>query len=621
MSTSDYLKRENKYIREVDDFSSSATELVMTEAYRSVNRIRYVGILFLIVFMVFAWRLVSLQLSQGDVLLRKSEGNRLLMRKLPALRGNILDRNRKVLVENVPSYSLYYVGDNEVHLREIAQSLSLDYDTIKSVLSRGVYGGGIILPNLTPKEAIPLALKIAQYPSELLLIPQPQRHYVYPESGMSSTLGYLGKPSPHDPDAQQGGLYDFDDDIGKSGLEKYYNYLLMGVDGRVETEVDSVGRQKQEQRVVPPAQGNDIVLTVDLEMQKELSKALIQELKLRGKHAGVALAQDPTNGEILALVNYPDFDNNIFSQRGKGEEIASLLKDPDHPLFIRAVQGLYPSGSVIKPIVASAALEERLITRAFTVLSIGGIHVGDSYFPDWKQGGHGVTNVVKALAESVNTFFYIIGGGYQGIPGLGPERIQSYATRFGWGRTLGIDLQGEEKGFIPSPEWKLAVKKERWYLGDTYHLAIGQGDVLVTPLQVESMMSTIANGGTLYKPHLLRYALGLEKNPEHIVEPSIIYKDIIASSTLGIIREGLRATVEQGSARRLQSIPVEVSGKTGTAQTSKGSPHAWFTGFAPSTKPEIALTILIENGVEGSTTAVPVAEEFFKWYFTSYTHS
>lgn len=613
-----FLNRESRYSHEIDDLSSSSTRLAFTEAYRSRNRVRFLALALIIVGALFSWRLASLQVFQGDIFLRKSEGNRLLITKVSALRGKILDRMGKPIADNAPSYALYFTGSSSTTLKEITDVLGIDYESARAELARGYGTGGEIVSGITPDKAIPLALKIARYPSELTLVPQPRRAYLYPDIGLSALIGYLGKPSPNDSDAKLAVRYDFDDDIGKSGVEHFYNTLLLGTNGRLETEVDATGRQKLEKRVVPSQSGADIVLTIDLEMQKELYKALSNEIVTSGKRSGVAIVEDPTNGEILAMAQYPNFDSNVFLDNSRSEEVKKILTDSDHPLFLRAVQGQYPSGSVIKPIVASAALEENVITRAFTVMSVGGIHIGASFFPDWKAGGHGKTNVIKALAESVNTFFYIIGGGYEEVHGLGPEKIKNYASRFGWGRALGVDLDNEATGFLPTPEWKILAKHERWYLGDTYHLAIGQGDVLVTPLQVESMMATIANGGTLFRPHILRYSLGVQGALERITEPSVLYRDIISSSTLGIVREGLRQAVVSGSARRLQSVPVEVAGKTGTAQLAIGDPHAWFSGFAPYNNPQIAITVLIENGVEGSTTAVPVAQQFLQWYFTSY---
>jgi len=240
------------------------------------------------------------------------------------------------------------------------------------------------------------------------------------------------------------------------------------------------------------------------------------------------------------------------------------------------------------------------------------------WFPDWKAGGHGITNVEKALAESVNTFFYIIGGGYQDFAGLGVGKITEYAKKFGLGEKLGIDIPGESKGFLPSEEWKEEVKGEQWYIGDTYHYAIGQGDILVTPLQVVSWISTFANGGTLYKPHLVKEIDSSEGELLQSVEPKILNENFISQNNINIVRGGLRSAVLTGSARRLQDLPVSSAGKTGTAEWGTDKiPHAWFTAFAPYENAEIAIVVLVEEGVEGSGVSLSVANDILYWYFTA----
>ena len=267
--------------------------------------------------------------------------------------------------------------------------------------------------------------------------------------------------------------------------------------------------------------------------------------------------------------------------------------------------------------MAAAALAEGVINENTTVLSSGGIKIDQWFFPDWKEGGHGLTNVKRALAESINTFFYYIGGGYQDFTGLGLDRLVKYEKMFGLNAQAGVDLPGEAAGFLPTKEWKEKTKGERWYIGDTYHLAIGQGDILVTPLQVADYTAVFANGGSLYRPHFIRQVLSSQDKLIGEVENKPIKSGFISPKNIEIVREGMRQTVTAGSARSLQSVPVAVAGKTGTAQWSSTKPtHAWFTGFAPYDKPEIVLTILIESGGEGSAAAVPIANEVLSWYFS-----
>jgi len=299
------------------------------------------------------------------------------------------------------------------------------------------------------------------------------------------------------------------------------------------------------------------------------------------------------------------------------EEYNAFLNDENNPLFNRAISGEVPSGSTIKPVVAAAALQERVISENTSFLSIGGLHIGQWFFPDWKAGGHGVTNVRKALAESVNTFFFYIGGGYQDFVGLGVDRLVKYMRLFGLGEKSGLDLNGESAGFVPTSDWKEETKNEAWYIGDTYHISIGQGDILVTPLQVANFTAAVANGGILYRPYLVQSLLDENNQVVKQIEPQIIRRDFIDPYNLQVVREGMRQTVIAGSARSLSVLPVNSAGKTGTAQwSSKKQNHAWFTGFAPYENPEIVITVLVEEGREGSEVSVPIAKEILDWYFS-----
>jgi len=361
--------------------------------------------------------------------------------------------------------------------------------------------------------------------------------------------------------------------------------------------------------------GRDLVLAIDLDLQRQAERALKDELRAAGKKRGSVIVLEPQTGEVLALVSEPAFDANLFARGISSDELAKLQNDPERPLFPRAIAGTLPSGSTFKLAVASAALEEGIVTPNTTVLSTGGISIGKSFFPDWKAGGHGPTNVTKALAESVNTFFYAVGGGYDKIDGLGVDRIVSYARKFGLGAPLGLDLASEGSGFLPSKQWKKEAKGESWYVGDTYHLAIGQGDITVTPLQIAVMTAVVANGGKLVQPHVVD-ALTSSDGGRQTVAPKVLDPQVVSSKTINVVRQGMRQAVTQGSARALAGLPVAVAAKTGTAQWNNNKPnHAWFTSFAPYNDPKIVVTVAIEEGGEGSVTAAPVASRIIQWYF------
>ncbi|PJE57682.1 MAG: hypothetical protein COU82_00795, partial [Candidatus Portnoybacteria bacterium CG10_big_fil_rev_8_21_14_0_10_38_18] len=385
---------------------------------------------------------------------------------------------------------------------------------------------------------------------------------------------------------------------------------LRGSYGEELVEIDSLGKFQKVLAVKEPTSGKDIVLSVDAGLQKEIYDVLKAKLNTLNTSKAAAVAVNPQNGKILALVSFPSFDNNEFVRVLPPELFNRIIQDKNEPLLNRAIMGLYPPGSTIKPLLASAVLQEGIISPNKQINCPGYISVIDKYNPnviwtynDWKA--HGPTDMIKAIAESCDVYFYTVVGGYGEIEGLGIENIEKYLGLFGWSQILGIDLPGEKSGFIPSPSWKKEVRNEDWYTGDTYNCSIGQGDITVTPLELTMAIASIANGGKIFRPQLLN-----DKEPE------IINQNFIKPEFLEIVRKGMREAVVSGSARSLADLSVKTAGKTGTAQVSKTkNPHAWFTVFAPYENPEIVLTILVENGGEGSSTALPVAKEILSWYF------
>ena len=352
---------------------------------------------------------------------------------------------------------------------------------------------------------------------------------------------------------------------------------------------------------------------------------LVEEMRKIGAKKGVAVAMDPKTGGILAMVSIPSFDNNSFSKGITQREWENLINNPNKPLLNRVIGGRYPTGSTIKPLIAAAALQEGLITENKTINCEGKIVIDNPWFPDkpfifrdWTI--HGITNVRKAIAESCNVFFYIIGGGYKNFKGLGAEKIKHYLNLFGWGQILGIDIGGEIKGFIPDKEWK----KERfnspnniWMPGDTYNLSIGQGYILIPPLEVVASFAAIANGGKLLKPMLVQKIIDENQNVIQEFHPEVIREGFIDEKNLEIVREGMREAVIYGSATILNDLPVKAAAKTGTAQTSKeGYYHNWLTVFAPYDDPQIVLTLMVEEVPGLHVVVAPVAKEVLNWYFT-----
>ncbi len=603
----------------------------------SPRRLVTAGLFVIFIVLVFFGRLLYLEVWQGDHYRALAEGNRLRSKPILAERGLIYDKNSTPLVSNIPNFSLYLIPQDlptdpqklEEALQRIASLNGLSLAELKQKISNSktaAYQSIGLRDNLDYETAVLLTVASADLPG-IQVEHGFNRFYLFNEGNnqsavasakrriesLSHLLGYIGKVSKDDLELNPG--YLSTDFIGKTGLEKYYEKVLRGKYGLRDIEVDALGKEKNIVKESPPQSGKSLVLSLDLDYQEKLEEILSRNLRAQGKKRGVAIVMDPRNGEILALVNLPTFNNNLFAQGISNHDYQKLLIDSDAPLFDRAWSGTYPTGSVIKPVIAAAALNEGVITHQTTFLSTGGLTVDKWFFPDWKAGGHGPTDVIKALAESVNTFFFIVGGGYENIMGLGLERLSSYFKKFGLGNSLGVDLPSEAAGFIPSREWKEDTKKERWYIGDTYNLSIGQGDLLATPLQVASYTAVIANGGTLYRPHLIQAMIDPVNGQKQKIAPQIIDKQLVPGNYLDIVKEGMRAAVTYGSARSLADLPVQVAAKTGTAQWSKKLPtHAWFTSFAPYRNPQIVVTVLIEEGGEGSVAAAPVAREFYAWW-------
>ncbi|USN52005.1 MAG: penicillin-binding protein 2 [Candidatus Nomurabacteria bacterium] len=559
-----------------------------------------------------------MQVVQGKDYRAKAENNRLRKESLFARRGIIKDRNGVVLAENIPRFQVAFTPSR----------LPLDKQAADDMIGRAARVLGISINDIQPyaeanssvfDETVVVAEEVGYEQSLAFAIEQPNlpafelqvaARRKYPESGeiesLSHLLGYAGIITQKELDVLKVDGYSRVDTIGKTGLEKAYESLLKGEKGFRTSEVDARGRAGVLVGEQAAIDGADLELSLDTRLQKVAEDSLKEWLATAKAERGAVIALDPRDGSVLALVSWPAYDNNLFSGKVSSTVYSALLTNENRPLFARAWQGSHPSGSTAKIIVATAALAEQIVTPNTTVLSTGGIRIGQWFFPDWKAGGHGVVNVRGAIANSVNTFFYTVGGGYGTITGLGVDKMTDWMRRFGLSEKTGIDLTGEDEGFVPSQEWKLEKKNERWYVGDTYNLSIGQGDLLVTPIQVAAYTAAIANGGYRVTPHLKR-----DTGTETLSKERIANEDIINT-----VRAGMRDCVTVGSCRRLSTMSVDVAGKTGTAQWATDKPnHAWFTSFAPYENPEIVVTVLLEEGGEGSSVAVPVAQKVLQaWW-------
>ena len=618
----------NEYAAKNDNASDYAPADKFLGKYLSNKKINIFFAFLIFGLLLLSLRVIQLQIVKGNYYSQLAEINRTREKILPATRGLIFDSKNQPLVKNLPIFDALILPKdlslNETKRTEqinlIGQAINQSADIINQALNK--YPKNFkyevaVKENLDYEEAILLKIKAKEL-TGLYIELHDQRQYLEPYP-FTHLLGYIGKISDKELADKQKENYYLNDYIGKTGLELYYEPVLRGKFGTEIIEVDATGQEKNVISQDSPVNGKNLVLTIDKEVQKKAREILQQNLTKFHKKKGSLVMLNPQTGEVLALVSLPDYDDNLFAQGISVDDYKKLAEDSNNPLFDRAVKGEYPSGSAIKPVIAAGALQDNIITDRTTVNSTGGLLLYDRwFFPDWAKGGHGLTNVYKAIAWSVNTFFYTIGGGYNDFKGLGIEGLDKYMKLFGLGVRTNIDLPGEATGLVPDPDWKLKVKKEDWFIGDTYHLAIGQGDLLVTPVQVANYTAVFANGGKLLKPHLVKEIYSDQANKEEI-KSQIIRENFIDAKNLEIVKKAMRQTVTSGSAQLLNNLTVPVSGKTGTAQWSTDkSPQAWFTGFAPYDNPEVVITVLIEEGGEGSTVCVPATYDMLNWYFNVY---
>jgi penicillin-binding protein 2 len=607
---------------EIEDhiFSVTENESAKIEMPFEKKKLKFFWWIILVFLIFLASRVFYLNIIRGSFYQDLAKRNSIRSIVMKAPRGKIFDIKGSALVSNIPSLDAVFIPadlpkDEEIKKRMIEKLSNIlginSGEIIAKIESVESYSFNSVLlkENISQDESLVLMESSKEFPG-IIIEKTAIRDYA-DSSIFSHILGYVGKVEKKELESNAG--YLFTDYIGKQGIEKSYEKYLRGVNGAVQVEVDSLGNIKKERGIIDSKQGSDLVLNIDADLQKKITDSLTAMLEKTKTNTAAAIAIDPRDGSILSLVSLPSYDNNLFSQKISQDDYLKLIKDPDKPLFNRAIAGEYPPGSTIKPLIASAALEEGTIDENTTVSDSGSISIGNFVFRDWKT--HGLTDVRKAIAESCDVFFYSVGGGYGNIPGLGMSRMKKYDNLFGLGKITGIDITGEADGLIPDEKWKLETIGEKWFVGNSYHAAIGQGYVTATPLQLINYIAAIANGGTVYEPHIVNQ---IRKNDKETISISqkIINEKFISPATLKIVQEGMRQTVTSGTAQTLKSLPVEVAGKTGTAQFgSENRTHAWFVSYAPYVNPKIAMVVLVEGGGEGHSSALPVTQEVLDWYF------
>jgi penicillin-binding protein 2 len=577
-----------------------------------------VGAALLLLALIVTGRILYLNVAQGSFYRERADSNLGKYQLIPAPRGLITDRNGMVLAENKPVFSAYLDVNEFLHkpeqgeetLRTIEDALHIPRSDVMAVIhARNLERSAepmLLSIELTQEQLV--TLKEKSLPT--LLVRDGFRRQ-YPEGkAFASILGYIGLPNPKDlaanPDLTG------QDSIGKTGLERYYEKDLQGKPGMRVTIRDAKGKELSAQEKAPARIGETLSLTIDGEFQKYFHTRMSQGLAALGKVSGVGLAVDPRNGEVLALINFPTFDNNVFATAGFGAERLALLKDPHRPLFDRAIGGLYSPGSTIKPLVGVAALAEKVIDPRKTIFSPGYLDIPNPYNPDkptryldWRYQGD--VDLSSALAQSSDVYFYEVGGGFPGQKGLGITKLRDWWQKFGLDKKTGIDLPGEAAGFLPSPEWKQKAHGHPWVLGDSYNVSIGQGDLQITPIELLNYIAAVANNGKLYRPHLNRNAA-----------QSVIADLSNLDYEFSEVRKGMEEVVSSplGTGHLLADLPVKVAGKSGTAQIhNNAAENSFFTAYAPAGDPQIAILVLVEDAKIGAVNSTPIAKDVLGWYY------
>jgi penicillin-binding protein 2 len=564
---------------------------------------------------VIVCQLWYLQVLEGGRFQEASEKNRIRVRPIAAPRGILFDRNGLPLVDNRPAFTLSLIPrelDRDAVARDatlgrLAALLQIPFAELQDAVAR-VSPDSILPVRVRRGLSMEDVARVEEWKLELpgvIVEVEPQR--AYPTSRFAAhLLGYVREAS--DEQLKQG-RYRRGDMVGQTGLERLLDEFLRGKDGGERIEVDALGHQIRVVQSTEPHPGAQVVTTIDRRVQE------VAERAMEGK-AGAVVVMDPRNGDVLAMVSTPAFEIDRFTGGIDRNAWLRVLQDPNHPLLNRTIQSQYPPGSVFKLVVTAAGLQEGSLVPTDRVHCTGEFHLGNWTFKDWKKEGHGSVDLMRGIRDSCDVFFYNAG------LKVGAPAIAKYATAFGFGTATGIDFGGEKYGLIPQPRMTKKGRPAAWHAGETVNMAIGQGAVLVTPMQVARFFSAIANGGVLWKPRLVQRIERPDKGVVWGDGGSVNGHVELSPMVWAFMRQALWAVVNDGGTGGAARIPgLDIAGKTGTAQTiansktSKGQDHAWFASFAPVKDPEVVVIVLVERGGHGGETAAPIARQIFNTIF------
>ena len=596
---------------------------VDTDWYR--HRLSGSLIFVLAFFLVLGARLYYLQVVKGAEFRRLSQNNCVRLRSIPPPRGLIFDRTGRLVVDNRPSFNVSIVpedaDDPDGVVKELATHLNEDVEALLARLEAR-RGGALFKPILLKRDLSRDSVAVVEahkldLPGVIITV-EPMRHYIEEERACH-LIGYLGEISEAElnsgdyPETRNG------DFIGRFGIEKSYEADFRGKPGRKQVQVNALGQVTRVLKTIPAQPGKNSYLALDLALQRR-AEEMFQE------QVGAAVALDPANGHVLAMVSRPAFDPNAFVEGMSAETWKALASNPFHPMRNKAIQAQYPPGSTYKIITAAAGLEEGVIEDTTQHFCPGYYRYGNRTYRCWRRGGHGSLEFIQAIAQSCDVFFYKVG------EQLGVDALAEYAGAFGLGRPTGVDLDNEVSGLVPTQAWKLRKVGVPWQGGETLSVAIGQGFNLVTPIQMASLVAAVANGGVIYKPLLVERIEDVNTGEVGVIESQDMGRLPVSDETLERIRNGLVAVVNsrRGTGRIADIAGISVAGKTGTAQVvamgerpdtdeEEKTPfrfrdHAWFVAFAPVEAPRIAVAVFVEHGGHGGSTAGPIAREMMETY-------
>ncbi len=590
------------------------------------RRLRILSFLLAVFFCVLISRVWYLQILQGSFFKEKSEKQRIRVLRVLSPRGEFVDRQERTLVDTKPGFNVTLtledvqdLDQSLARLSELAGTPEVDlHDKVTAARVAGIRRFQMI--RLLSNVDWPTVALLEAHQMDLggvSVSPEPLRNYRF-DGLFAHAFGYMGEINGAELGREAFSEYRMGDVIGKTGLEKRLERYLKGIDGSRQVEVNSLGRIIQEMAEALPVPGSRIVLTVDYDIQNALEEAF-------GDASGAGVVLSPSTGDILAMVSRPSYNPNVFSGGIPKETWKALTEDEKHPLTNKAISGQYAPGSVFKIVMAVAGLEEREITPQESVYCRGFTKFGGRRFRCWKRRGHGKMDLHRALVQSCDVYFYELG------QRLGIDKIAEHAENLGLNRTTGIDLEGEKAGLIPTRAWKKKTRKEPWYPGENLNAAIGQGYILVTPIQLANLVAAIANGGTVYRPQLVRRVENYRGEVLKEFAPEVRYDAPLSAKTLQLVIQALEGVVSEkrGTGGRARLKNIRVAGKTGTAQVvrmkqdeeesedlpEKHRDHALFTAFAPVDDPEIAVAIIVEHGGHGGSAAAPIAGQVLERYF------